>query len=129
MFMASECSTVSVAVFVAVALHWAPILCSLQTCLRPLPVQTQGTQLLKVFIQLYYNNSHQQYENEVSHSSMFKISIVVNHTMYKISILSQIDTLYRQKDSWGSFTATGSESTEREQTPCSTHLNRVYFYK
>ena len=26
-------------------------------------------------------------------------------------------------------TATGSESTEGEQTPYSTHLNRVYFYK
>ena len=29
------------------------ILCSSQTRLRPLPVQTQGTQLLQVFIQLY----------------------------------------------------------------------------
>ena len=47
-----------------------------RTRLRPLPVQTQGMQLLKVFIQLYYNNSHQQYENEVSHSSMFKISML-----------------------------------------------------
>ena len=56
-----------------------PILCSSQTRLQPLPVQTQGTQLLKVFIQLYYNNSHQQYENEVSHSSMFKISMFMNH--------------------------------------------------
>ena len=74
--MASECSTVSVDVFVAVAPHWAPILCSSQTRLRPLPAQTQGMQLLKVFIQLYYNNSHQQYENEVSHSSMFKISML-----------------------------------------------------
>ena len=27
------------------------------------------------------------------------------------------------------YTATGSESTEREQTPYSTHLNRVYSYK
>ena len=52
------------------------LLCSSQTRLRPLPVQTQGTQLLQVFIQLYYNNSHQHYENEVSHSSMFKISIL-----------------------------------------------------
>ena len=52
------------------------VLCSSQTHLRPLPVQTQGTQLLKVFIQLYYNNSHQQYENEVSHSSMFKITML-----------------------------------------------------
>ena len=52
------------------------ILCSSQTRLQPLPVQTQGTQLLMVFIQLYYNNSHQQYENEVSHSSMFKISML-----------------------------------------------------
>ena len=51
------------------------ILCSLQTRLRPLPVQTLGMQLLKLFIQFYYINSHQQYENvtiEVSHSSMFK---------------------------------------------------------
>ena len=27
------------------------------------------------------------------------------------------------------YTVTGSESTEREQTPYSTHPNRVYFYK
>ena len=52
------------------------ILCSSQTRLRPLLVQTQGMQLLKVFIQLYYSNSHQQYENEVSHSSMFKITML-----------------------------------------------------
>ena len=52
------------------------VLCSSQTRLRPLPVQTQGTQPLKVFIQLYYNNSHQQYENRVSHSSMFKITML-----------------------------------------------------
>ena len=57
------------------------ISCSSQTHLRPLPVQTQGTQLLKLFIQIYYNNSHQQYENvtiEVSHSSVFK-----NHSSCK----------------------------------------------
>ena len=102
------------------------LLCSSQTRLRPLPVQTQGTQLLKLFIQLYYNNSHQQYENEVSHSSMFKISMVVNHIMYKNSFLRYIKTK-RQKNSWGSYTATGSEITEREQLPCNTHINRVYF--
>ena len=68
------------------------LLCSSQTRLQPLPVQTQGMQLLKLFIQLYYNNSHQQYENEVSHSSMFKISIVVNHTMYKNSFLGYTKT-------------------------------------
>ena len=39
------------------------ILFSLQIRLRPLPVQTQGTQLLKLFIQIYYNNSHQHHEN------------------------------------------------------------------
>ena len=75
MFMASEFPTVSVAVFVAVAPHWVPISCSSQTHLRPLPVQTQGTQLLKLFIQIYYNGNHQHNENvttEVSHSSMFK---------------------------------------------------------
>ena len=73
--MASKFPTVSVAVFVAVVPYWVPILCSLQTRLRLLPVQTQGTQLLKLFIQISYNNSHQQYENvtiEISHSSMFK---------------------------------------------------------
>ena len=57
-------------------MYFKLVLCSSQTRLRPLPVQTQGTQLLQVFIQLYYNNSHQQYENEVSHSSMFKISML-----------------------------------------------------
>ena len=87
--MASDCSTVSVAVFVVVALHWAPIFCSLQDRLWPLPVvQTQGTQLLKVFIQLYYTESHQQYENWVSHSliftvSMFTIQLVNKHSQIK----------------------------------------------
>ena len=55
--------------------------CSSQTCLRPLPVQTQGMQLLNLFIQIYYISSHQQYENvtiEVSHNSMFK-----NHSSCK----------------------------------------------
>ena len=92
MFVASKCSTVSVAVFVAVAPHWVPILCSSQTHLWPLPEQTEGTQVLKLFIQVYYNNTHQQYENvtiEVSHSSMFKITVVVNHIMYKIELLRQ----------------------------------------
>ena len=66
------------------------ISCSLQTRLWPLPVQTQGTQLLKLFIQVYYNNSHQQYENvtiEVSHSSMFKyhngLSIINSYNKHK----------------------------------------------
>ena len=31
------------------------------------------------------------------------------------------------QDSWGSYTATGSEITEREQLSCNTHLNIVYF--
>ena len=56
-------------------------LCSSQTHLRPLPVQTQGMQLLKLFIQFYYINSHQHYVNvttEVSHSSLFK-----NHSSCK----------------------------------------------
>ena len=51
-FMISDCSTVSVAVFVVVAPHWAPIFCSLQDRLRPLPVkQTQWMQPFKLFIQ------------------------------------------------------------------------------
>ena len=85
MFMASDCSKVSVAVFVVVAPHWAPIFCSLKTHLWPLPVQTQGMQLLKLFIQLYYNNSHQQYENEVSHSLMFTISMFTNQHVNQYS--------------------------------------------
>ena len=83
--MASDCSTVSVALFVVVAPHWAPIFCSSQTHLRPLPVQTQGMQLLKLFIQLYYTNSHQQYENKVSHSLMFTISMFTNHHVNQYS--------------------------------------------
>ena len=38
-------------------------------------------------------------------------------------------TVRLKKTAGAVFTATGSESTEREQTPYSTHLNRVYFYK
>ena len=33
---------------------------------------------------------------------------------------------YKQ-DSWGSYTATGSEITEKEQLLCNTHLNRICF--
>ena len=29
------------------------------------------------------------------------------------------------KDSWGSYSATGSEITEKEQLPCNTHLNSI----
>ena len=64
--------------------------CSLQTRLRPLPVQTQGMQLLKLFIQIYYINSHQQYENvtnEISHSSILKyhngLSIINSYNKHK----------------------------------------------
>ena len=49
------------------------------------PVQTQGTQLLKLFIQLYYTNSHQQYENKVSHSLMFTISMFTNQHVNQYS--------------------------------------------
>ena len=41
---------------------------------------------------------------------------------------AQLDSNKTKLDSWGSYTASGSESTEREQTPYSTHLIRVYFY-
>ena len=58
--------------------------------MRPLPVQTQGKQLLKLFIQIYYINSHQQYENvtsEVSHSSILKyhngLSIINSYNKHK----------------------------------------------
>ena len=103
------------------------ILCSSQTRLWPLPVQTQGMQLLKMFIQVYYNNSHQQYENvtiEVSHSSMFK-----NHSSCKSYYVQNrtFKSVRQLKDSWGSYTATGSEITEKEQLPCNTYLNRAYF--
>ena len=60
------------------------------------------------------------------------------HTVQKftISMFKSKDTKYqllrilRHKfkkitDSWGSYTATGSESTEREQGPCNTLLNRA----
>ena len=104
------------------------ISCSSQIRLQPLQVQTQGTQLLKVFIQFYYINSHQQYENvttEVSHSSIFKyhnaLSVINSYNTHKTQ-----KTKRRQlKDSWGSYTATGSEITEREQLLCNTHLIRV----
>ena len=62
------------------------LLCSLQTRLRPLPVQTQGMQLLKLFIQIYYINSHQQYEmSQLRYHTVqcSKITIVVKHIIYK----------------------------------------------
>ena len=126
MFMASKFSTGSVAVFVAVVPHWVPISCSSQTHFQPLPVQTQGTQLLKLFIQVYYNNSHQQYENvtiDVSHSSMFK-----NHSSCKSYYVQNrtFKNLRHKQDSWGSYTATGSEITEGEQLPWNTQKIRVY---
>ena len=84
MFVASKFSTISVAVFVAP--HWVPISCSLQTRLQPLPVQTQGTQLLKLFIQVYYINSHQHYEmSQLRYHTVqcSKITVVANHIMVK----------------------------------------------
>ena len=126
--MASDCSTVSVAVFVVVAPHWAPIFCYSQTRLWPLLVQTQGTQLLKLFIQLYYNNSHQQYEKKVSHSLRFTISMFTNQHVNQYSQNRHKRCKKTKIDNWGSYTTSGSESTEREQTPCSTHLIRVYLY-
>ena len=37
------------------------------------------------------------------------------------------DLKSKDKDSWGSYTATGSKNTEGEQLPCNTHINRIYF--
>ena len=34
----------------------------------------------------------------------------------------------RLKDSWGSYTATGSEITEGEQLLCNTHINQSFTY-
>ena len=110
------------------------VLCSSQTRLRPLPVQTQGTQLLILFIQIYYNKSHQHLVNvttEVSHSSMFTNSFKVFHkylqSSLKILKITQKHKYY-SKNSWGSYTATGSEITEGEQLPCNTHINRIYLW-
>ena len=84
--MVSDCSTVSVAVFVVVVPHWAPMFCSSQDHLQPLPVvQTQGTQPLKLFIQLYCTESHQQYENWVLYSLMFTVSMFTNQFVNKHS--------------------------------------------
>ena len=33
----------------------------------------------------------------------------------------------RHKDSWGSYTATGSEITEKEQLLCNTHFSTICF--
>ena len=71
--------------------------CSSQTHLQPLPVQTQGMQLLKLFIQVYDINSHQHYELSQLRYHIVqcsKMTVVVNHIMYKIEHLSHI----RQKD-------------------------------
>ena len=47
------------------------------------------TQLLKLFIQIYYNNSHQHLVNvttEISHSSMFTNSFTVFHKYLQYSL-------------------------------------------
>ena len=84
--MVSDCPAVSVAVFVVVVPYWVPIFCSSQDRLRPLPVvQTQGTQPLKLFIQLYCTESHQKYENWVLYSLIFTVSMFTNQLVNKHS--------------------------------------------
>ena len=75
---------------------------------------------------MYYNNSHQHYEKvtiEVSHSSMFRNHSSLNMLNAKVNLLNvyNLKTQRQLKDSWGSYTATGSEITEGEQLPCNTH--------
>ena len=55
----------------------------------------------------------------------------VQNQFLKLKILKRHKTscIKNIKTAGAVCTATGSESTEREQTPYSTHLNRVYFYK
>ena len=66
--------------------HKILIFCSSQDRLRPLPVvQTQGTQPLKLFIQLYCTKSHQQYENWVLYSLIFTVSMFTNQLVNKHS--------------------------------------------
>ena len=49
---------------------------------------------------------------------------------YLQSSLKTLKTTQKHKDysknSWGSYTATGSEITEGEQLPSNTHINRIY---
>ena len=45
----------------------------------------------------------------------------------KIITAYHIKTSDKLKHSWGSYSATGSEITEKEQHLCNTHLNRNYF--
>ena len=62
------------------------LFCSSQDRLRPLPVvQTQGMQPLKLFIQLYCTESHQQYENWVLYSLIFTVSMFTNQFVNKHS--------------------------------------------
>ena len=62
------------------------LFCSSQDRLRPLLVkQTQGTQPLKLFIQLYCTVSHQQYENWVLYSLTFTVSMFTIQFVNKCS--------------------------------------------
>ena len=38
-----------------------------------------------------------------------------------------LKSVIRLKDSWGSYSATGSEITEKEQLLCNTYLNRICY--
>ena len=43
------------------------------------------------------------------------------------TVIIHIRLKKQKEDSWRSYTATGSEITEKEQLLCNTHLNRFYF--
>ena len=64
--------------------------------------------------------------------SMFTITVNTFKVFHKYlqSSLKTLETTQKHKDysknSWGSYTATGSEITEGEQLPCNTHINRIY---
>ena len=48
-------------------------------------------------------------------------------TQFNVQISQQYMNKYK-KDSWGSYTATGSEITEKEQLLCNAHLSTICYY-
>ena len=127
MIVASKFSTVSVAVFVAVApTLGANIMFFANSFVATAGTNTRNATFIKIVHSDLLNKTwivHQQYENvtiQVSHSSMFK-------NLYSISkFLNSFKSGRQFKDSWGSYSATGSEITEKVQLLFNTHLDRIY---
>ena len=95
------------------------LLCLLQDRLRPLPVQTQVTQHLELFIQIYCIFSLKF----ISYKTMSIIQIVtLDITQLNVhNHIKKIKNTWREKTAEAVILQNGSTITEKEQLLCNTH--------